>query len=141
MLVEFYGLRFQVPQGWTDITEDLPEGSPPSLARPTGVGVLQFSIAKYRDGNDPNITTDVLRSFVEDFFKKNHVACENITEYRNGLISVEGISSSGGEMLLARYFSNGNDVVLATYVSSEVESNEIESDMAGVETVLNSMEF
>ena len=33
MIVQFCGLTFDMPAGWEDITDDLPEGSPPSLVK------------------------------------------------------------------------------------------------------------
>lgn len=141
MLVAFHGLKFDLPQGWADITDDLPEGGPPSLARPNGVGALQFTFAKYRSGENPNITVAELRNFLNDFFARNGKAYENVVERSGRMISVQGVSGSDDEFVLARYLSNGKDVALATYVCSDASSAEALEDLRGVEVIMKSIEF
>jgi hypothetical protein len=141
MPVEFHGMRFDLPQGWLDITEDLPEGGPPSIARPGGVGALQFTFARYKSGENPGITIDVLRDLLREFFVINKISGGEFVEYHGHVMSVQGMSDSSDEFILARYFSNGRDVVLATYICSVVNSIETQEDLTGVEMIMNSMEF
>jgi len=141
MLVEFHGMKFDLPRGWEDITDDLAEGGPPSLARPDGVGALQFTLAKYRGGECPGVTIYMLRTFLDEFFENNKLSLDEFVEYSNRVISVQGISHSGDEFILARYFSNGKDVMLATYVCPRLSAIEAKEDLKDVETIMESMEF
>ncbi|MER9244506.1 hypothetical protein [Mesorhizobium sp. M0145] len=118
MRVEFYGLTFDLPAGWVDITGDLPEGSPPTLAKETdGGGAVQFSIAKYRSGEKPTVDFNVLRPFMIQFCQNNSIDVGHITNNESeGIISVGVLSEAVDQLLSAWYLSNGNDVVFMTYV-------------------------
>lgn len=141
MRVEFYGLKFDLPQGWVDITDDLPQGAIPTLARPMGVGAIQFSIAKYQGGEDPCVTIENLKEFLVEFCRRNDMRCDEIMDRREGVISVGATSVVNGELISARYLSNGRDVVLATYVCSDPVNRELEEDLNGVEEIMNTIEF
>ncbi|MER8730251.1 hypothetical protein NKH28_10445 [Mesorhizobium sp. M1227] len=118
MRVEFYGLTFDLPAGWVDIAGDLPEGSPPTLAKETdGCGAIQFSIAKYRSGEKPNVDFNVLRTFMIQFCHNNSIDVGHISNIESdGIISVGVLSETGDQLTSAWYLSNGNDVVFMTYV-------------------------
>lgn len=60
MHVECHGLRFDLPDKWVDVTDDLPPGTAAILARPTGVGAAKFSISRYQGGEDPAATIEDL---------------------------------------------------------------------------------
>jgi len=141
MRVEYNGLRFELPQGWADITEDLPSGSPPSLARATGVGAVQFSIAKYRGGKEPRVTLEDLRNFLTEFCERNDMQSDTMIDRKSRVMCVAATSVANGELITANYLSNGRDVVLATYVCADPESPELKEDLNGVEEIINSMDF
>jgi len=141
MRVEFYGLRFDLPDSWEDITDDLPDGSPPSLARPNGAGVVQFSIGKYRGGEAPNVTTADLRNLLEEFCIDNGMNCSEIMDCPEALPSVKAISAAEGGFIVARYFSNRKDVLLATYTCLDMSNSELAADLEGCEQIMNSMEL
>ncbi|MBR1284197.1 hypothetical protein JQ597_19290 [Bradyrhizobium sp. AUGA SZCCT0177] len=141
MRVEFYGLRLDLPAAWADVTEGLPGGSPPSLARPTGAGAIQFSIAKYRSGEEPNVTTDSLRALLEEFCQRNDMPRGTMVDCEGKLISVEASAVTNGELIRARYFSNGRDIVLGTYVCSDVDNYEMKEDLRDYERIMNSVDF
>ena len=141
MRVEFYGLRLDLPEAWVDVTEDLPVGSPPSLARPMGAGAIQFSIAKYRGGEEPNVTIDSLRALLAEFCQRNGMPCDHMVVCKGKLISVEASSVKNDELIRARYFSNGKDVVLGTYVCSDANNYEMKEDLKGYERIMNSVDF
>src|SRR4051794_33045611 len=103
MRVQFYGLSFDLPEAWADITQDVPGGSPPSLARPTGAGAIQFSIAKYRGGEEPNVTIDRSWALLEEFCQSNDMPCDNMVDCTGKLISVEASSLTNRELIRARY--------------------------------------
>jgi hypothetical protein len=141
MMVDYNGLRFDLPAGWFDITDDLPDGSPPSLARDTGVGALQFSIAKYRSGKEPEVTIDDLRALLSEFCQKHEISFNPITERNDKIGAVSNRHITGDELIYALYLSNSRDVLLATYVSTEPENPEVEEDLRGVNRIIKSMEF
>lgn len=141
MRVVFHGLKFELPQGWTDITDDLPQGVPPTLARPEGVGVLQFTLATYRSGQEPNVTTSDLRRLLFQFFGSIHKDCDSFIEFLRPVLSVQGSVVCDGEFVQARYYSNGRDVCLATYNCDDVNSIEAQEDLRGVGIIMNSIEF
>jgi len=141
MRVEFKGLNFNLLQGWTDITEDLPSGAPPSLARAEGVGTVQFSIAKYRSGEDPNVSIANLQVFLADFCDRNGIRWDKMIHRDGKIMSVSVTSTLDDEFIEVAYFSNGKDIVLLTYICSDVDSSEFENDMIGVNEIINSMEF
>jgi hypothetical protein len=139
--VEFYELKFDLTSGWADITDDLPEGSPPTLARPSGAGALQFSIAKYRSGDKPHINIEDLRKFLEAFCDRNSMPRNDIVDCSHELISIKTEAVVDGELLVARYTSNGRDVLLSTYVCPNINDLEMNEDLKGVEQILNSIEL
>lgn len=141
MLVDFHGMKLELPAGWSDVTDDLPVGGPPSLSRADGVGAIQFTFAKYRSGEEPNVTIAALRNFLLDFFERNKISLDRVVEKPGHVISIEGVSDSERHFILARYFSNGRDVALATYTCLETSSIEMQEDLKGVEIIMNSMKF
>lgn len=142
MIVGFHGLKFDLPEGWTDITDDLPDGSPPSLARTHGAGSIQFSFAVYRSGERPEVKMPDLRFLLADFFNKNQLSPNSIHEHiASSVFYVNGISRSGGEFISARYASNGSDILLATYVCQSPENAEMENDLKGFDSIMESLEF
>lgn len=141
MRVEFYGLKFDLPNNWKDITDDLPDGSPPSLARPSGAGALQFSVVKYRGGEEPNVKIGDLRKFLEEFCDCHGMSRADIVDCSQKLMSVKVETCVDGELIIARYFSNGRDVLLATYVCQDLDNPEMDEDLKGVGHIMNSMEL
>jgi hypothetical protein len=141
MRVEFNGLRFNLPHGWADITDDLPAGSPPSLARPTGVGAVQFSVAKYRGGKEPDVTVESLQKLLADFHAQHAIPGAEPISKIGKTMSVGATSIANGELISATYLSNGKDVVLTTYICQDTDSPELHEDLDGVEEILTSMDF
>jgi hypothetical protein len=122
MLVQFHGLRFDLPVGWADITDDLPEGSPPTLARSSGLGVIQFSIARHRGGINPAITVDGLRRLIADFSSSHALNIGELDETLASIIIVGCVGIATDETVAAWYLTNGHDVILVTYTSSSPDA-------------------
>ncbi|MCP9230865.1 hypothetical protein NMG46_11490 [Mesorhizobium sp. LMG 17147] len=141
MRVEFHGLTFDLPAGWVDIAGDLPEGSPPTLAKETdGCGAIQFSIAKYRSGEKPNVDVDVLRTFMIQFCNHNSIDVRHITQHESeGIVSVGVLSETTEKLLSAWYMSNGNDFVFMTYLCLADEDYLEELDVA--RSIVSSISF
>lgn len=66
----FADVLIELPAGWADVGDDMPEGAPPTLARVDGVGALQFSVARYQSGANPNIHEDDLDELLREFARK-----------------------------------------------------------------------
>jgi hypothetical protein len=60
---EFGGISVVAPHPWIDTTDDVKADEAPfTLAKQNiGVGALQFSIALYQEGEEPNITVSDLK--------------------------------------------------------------------------------
>jgi hypothetical protein len=122
MIVQFHGITFDAPVGWEDITDDLPAGSPPTIAKASGVSAVQFSIAKYRSGKKPNADFGVLRSFMLEFCQKNDIDAKNIWAKKfNDAMCVGVLSKTEQQVLSAWYLSDGNDFALVTYMTLDEE--------------------
>jgi hypothetical protein len=141
MLVDFYGLTFDLPAGWLDITEDLGNGAPPTLAKPQGVGVIQFSIARYRSGDDPKITISDLRGFLDHLCQHNGLTCGHIIEREREIVSVTAECARGEMLTLAGYFTNGSDLVFATYECLEADRPLIGDELTGARQVFDTLQI
>lgn len=65
---QFDSFSMQAPSGWVDITDEVEADHPPlTLAKPDGVGALQFSIALYSSGAEPNPCSKELLQMVNEF--------------------------------------------------------------------------
>ncbi|BCG94096.1 hypothetical protein [Mesorhizobium sp. 131-2-1] len=142
MIVQFHGLTFDLPAGWEDITDDLPEGSPPTLAKASGIGAFQFSIAKYRSGERPNTDFDVLRSFMIEFCQDNFIDIGRIFEKKFGAAMCVGVSSrTVDQTLSAWYLSNGDDFAFVTYLAQGEENDLIDKELDETREIISSISF
>lgn len=142
MRVEFYGLTFDLPAGWADITDDLPEGSPPTLAKASGASAVQFSIAKYHSGKNPKVSLDDLRSFMTEFCQNNSIDVEYISiRESHDIMCVGALSETAGELLSAWYLSNGKDVVFTTYVGLDDDADLLDKELDEARAIISSMSF
>jgi hypothetical protein len=142
MLVEYAGLRLELPEGWSDITPDLPPDSPFTLARATGGGALQFSVAEYKSGVRPNFRTDDLRRF----FKK----CADANGY-NGIEPkvVEGSVpycigaefSRLNEVVGMWYLSDGSNIAFITYNNDVSDEPNVTEELADIRIIVKSIKF
>lgn len=136
MQVQFHGLRFDLPSGWADITDELPEGSAPTLARPSGCGALQFSIGTYRSGTHPNFTAQSLRALLADFCSRQSLDAGDFEETTARVTTVGCVARTTEEVVAAWYLTNGIDVVLVTYVARTPDcSDELEQAKQLVATI------
>jgi hypothetical protein len=141
MQVQFHGLRFDLPPDWTDITDDLVEGAPPTLARPFGRGVIQFSTATYRSGPKPEVTVDSLRMLLRDFCAKKSLNYSLFEETRTRIMSVGYVGTAADEVLAAWYLSNGQDIVLVTYTSMGASEPDTVKELQQARELVATIEF
>lgn len=132
MPVLFHGLRFDLPSGWTDITDDLPEGSPATLARPSGSGAIQFSLGAYRSGANPDVTAEHLRALLVDFCSRNSLDTGDLEETTARITTVGCVARAEGEIVAVWYLTNGRDVALVTYASQASDYAEELSQARGL---------
>ena len=141
MQVTFAGARFDISEEWCDITEDLDPGVPPTLARPDGVGVIQFSVAKYKGGAKPSVTRADLTEMLSAFLKtKRLTGIEPAVLEGSRCTAVGGVSKTPDEIIGAWYLSNGNDVALVTYTCT-ADDPACEAELAEAGKVVRTLEF
>jgi hypothetical protein len=138
---EFYGLALRLPSDWRDITPDLPAGAPPTLAKPDGVGAIQFSIAQYQGGEAPHVDRAALQNLLENFCARHGFNCHPQAEGHGNIQVVKSHAIMDRELVAVWYVSNGADVVLATYVSQRADSDVTNDELREAETVIRSLKF
>ncbi|TGQ73028.1 hypothetical protein EN829_011320 [Mesorhizobium sp. M00.F.Ca.ET.186.01.1.1] len=142
MIVEFYGITFDAPNGWQDITASLPDGSPPTMSKASGASAVQFSIAKYRSGEMPNINLGDVKSFTIEFCQRNSIDIKNIfSGSKSGMTYAGVLSEAADKLLSAWYLSNGRDIVFVTYVGISDDVNILADELSEAREIVLSMSF
>ena len=139
--VTLAGVSMTVPEGWTDVSDDLPAGSPATLAKPDGIGALQFSPAKYRAGALPKIDPHDLEQLLEDFASTRRLPKRPIRHGRGMHPFVAADFRANGEFLRVWYISNGCDLALVTYVALEPDSPKLGDEMHEADEIVRSLDF
>jgi hypothetical protein len=137
----FAGLTIVIPDTWLDISDDLPPGSPPTLAKADGIGALQFSPARYRSGTVPNFAASDLQHLLEDFATTRKLATAVIEHGSGRHPFVVADFPSDGEFLRAWYVSNGRDLALVTYVTLEPGSLRLATEIQDASDIVASLDF
>ena len=140
--VLFAGVTLVLRAGWLDITDDLPEGAPPTLARLDGIGALQLSVARYRSGAEPNIAEQDLRGLLHEFFDRHHLG--KPTDVRmslGGNIIISGDFSREYESGRVWLVSDGRDVALVTYTAQEPQDARIRAEISESDGIVASLGF
>lgn len=107
--VNLSGLTLVLPTGWLDITNDLPRGSAPTIAKEDGVGVIQFSVARYRSGVEPHLDVAALREMLDEF--GDHHRLGKPVSYEEG-------QGYGGNRFVAAEFSLPDQVIAVWYLTN-----------------------
>jgi len=141
MLVTFAGVRFELSEEWCDVTGDLDPGSPPTLARENGVGVIQFSVAKYKSGEKPSITEAGLKDMLLELFKSKHLGDAEPTILQGSRCFGAGATSAKTDAVIgAWYLSNGTDIALVTYTCMSGDPAR-QRELADAEKLAKTLEF
>ena len=113
------------PGEWEDITDEMDDPDAPfTLAKEFGVGALQFSVAEYQSGDLPKFTLSDLEALRHEFANHRGLARPFDAILIDGNFMVSGGSYHVDEDLMrVWYCSNGEDVVLVTYVADWSERN------------------
>jgi hypothetical protein len=130
-----------VPDGWTDISDDLPPGGPYTLAMADGIGALQFSPALYRSGALPNVDLAALEGLLADFAKTRKLAIPVISRGSGRHPFVVADFPSADEFLRVWYISNGRDLALVTYVTLEPRSDGLRREIQDAHDIVASLDF
>ena len=141
MDLEFYGIALRLPSDWRDITDDLPDGSPPTLAKPNGLGAIQFSIARHQGGEAAHIDRAALQGLLEDFCARHGFDCLPQSDDHDNIQVVKSRAIVDAELVAIWFASNGADVVLATYVSQQPGSRDTTDELNEAEAVIGSLRF
>lgn len=138
-LCTFADVRILLPNGWVDVTDDMPEGTPPTLAKPDGVGALQFSVGRYRSGANPQVSPDDLEAMLKEF-ADTHSLDVAVDVERGTSVSQYGSFLRGDDLIRAWYLTNGSDVALVTYVAAAA-SCDAAAELADAGTIVRSIDF
>jgi hypothetical protein len=139
-MTNFADVGMTLVDGWLDITDDLPPGTPPTLAKADGVGALQFSTARYRSGSLPVFQFSTLQEMLAELRtsrglgKPDHTGSRTVSDNRVLMADF----SPAGETLRIWYVTNGRDLVFATYTGQERDARvtrELEEATAIVESI------
>ena len=141
MDLQFHSLALRLPSDWRDITDDLPDGSPPTLAKPDGVGAIQFSIARHQGGEAPHVDRAALQNLLENFCARQGFDCHPQAESHDNIQVVKSHALMDGGLVAIWYVSNGADVVLSTYVSQQSGSDATRVEWQEAEVIIRSIRF
>jgi hypothetical protein len=138
----FYSLSLGLPEPWCDITDDLPEGTSPTLARGAkGCGVLQFTIARHTGGAHPEFDGEKLKKLLLGFEEARGLEGrrnEALTENRNLVLRAD--YTMGSDFIRVYYVSDRANVLVATYLCQQDEA-ELKEELADADTIIESIKF
>lgn len=140
MRVGFAGVELNLPDGWLDVTDSLPEHSPFTLSRADGLGAIQFSVAHYRAGPTPKIDAQALIAMLCERAQSFPIPLTPSLIQSEPRIVVGGAASQAGETLGAWQISDGSNVAFVTYFASD-EQLRCRQELAEAETIVKSITF
>jgi hypothetical protein len=137
-MARWYGLDLDVPDGWSDTTQDAGPRAPPTLTREDGVGALQFSIAVYRSGQRPDATADALAAMLEDFAARKGLLdpIDRVTRASPPLVGATYRLAE--KAVRAWYVSDGLSFALVTYLCGWRDRH---TELDEVEEIVRSVRF
>jgi hypothetical protein len=140
-LCTFADVRISLLDGWVDVSDDMPEGTPPTLAKLEGVGALQFSVGRYRSGANPQVSPDDLAALLKEFADTRSLGlAADVERGKSASHYVGGSFLHGDDLIRAWYLTNGSDLALVTYVA-EAASGDAAVELAEAGTIVKSIDF
>lgn len=119
----------------------MPEGAPPTLARTDGVGTLQFSVARFESGANPNIHSDDLGVLLREFARTRLLGVPSDVEHGETISRyIGGTFIRDSDLTRVWYASNGSDLVLVTYVA-ETGNPACIAELADAALIVKSIDF
>jgi hypothetical protein len=138
--IAFAGLHLSLVEGWQDVTNDLSEGSPPTLARADGVGVMQVSCGAYTGGAPPNVAAEDLKEMLFDFARRHSFATpQQVREVKAAEVVVSADLSKEGEVVVVWYATNYWSVALVTYTAISERTQAVSEEIEAVERMVCSI--
>jgi hypothetical protein len=133
-------LQITTPADWLDVTTEIEESTPPlSLAKPNGVGAIQFTMAEFRGGKPPGITLDTLSDLLADFAQSRKFGRGFAsTRQDEPLLTVAASFDIAGRFWRVWYCSNGQSVALVTY---NCGNNQQQAELSDCENIVRSLKF
>jgi len=142
MRVSIAEVTVDLPEGWFDVTDELPDSGPITLARSEGVGAIQFSIAKYREGPQPAIDIAALQSLLLAFGDSRGLGSPaNVSKGQGRNCFVSGDFGSTEEFVRVWYVSDGQDVALVTYVTQQPKNKATVEELRDAQVLIESLAF
>ncbi len=139
------GVAIEVLASWHRmVADDLPNDAPPTLARPDGVGVIQFSAARYLSGTKPEIDGPTLRAMLETFVVASNLSGAEMMEARRtsrGHQVVEARYDGNGERIHVWIVSNGSNSALVTYVTQRSPDSLVEAEIQDALAIVDRLRF
>ena len=125
---------------WCDVTDEVDGERPPrTLARPQGVGALQFSVAAYLGGDLPNPPPQDLLSLLADFARSHQLGDMTDVVVEGGHRQLAAASFSFGEdYLRVWYASDGKSFAKVTHTSAWGEQH---SELPDCERMVRTLQF
>lgn len=138
---QFAGVNLYLPDQWVEITDTLPSGTPPTLAREDGYGALQFTIGIHESGKVPHFTRLELERLLYHFedghdFERQ----QKVVEFADG--SSFGISCDydrEAEFVRVWYVTNGKEIAFITYLNSKMTLSD--EELGEATAIAESVEF
>ena len=139
--VKFSEIELELPPGWVVVTDELPEGAPPTLAKTDGLGALQFSVATPGAGPRPTVELEDLEDLLRNF-ADNQGFDEPLIEIHPGKTKLVSADFRGDEdFLRVWYGSDGTNVMLVTYFSAAPEDERLPDEVSEAEAIVSSVAF
>ena len=138
--VVFNTFTVSVPDGWSDITSDVDGDNPPStLASFNGVGALQFSVALYQSGPDPDPSQADLQQMVKDFGTERGLGAPvSLAAETFPVRLAAGSFHAGCEYIRVWHVSDGQNFAFITYVCDWSEQR---MELPDCERIVRSLRF
>lgn len=139
---EFAGVRLSHDEEWLDITDDLPKGTPFTLAMgEEGAGVLQFSVGRYESGPRPDFDVRKLKKLLLEFADEKGLGPPGKLQERAIPPLVSGDFESGDSYIRAWYLSDGESIALVTYTGGRLSDPTVERELRSAEEIVRSITF
>jgi hypothetical protein len=140
-MTQFAGLAFDLPPGWFDISNDLPPGSPATLARETGVGAIEISVSRAEGGSEPMIDETDLEDMLREFCEQNAIQLNFESIPAAVRYAVGGVSRWEGAVVGLWYLSDGQNVAMVSYFADTTPAEAADQELADAEAIVRTASF
>ena len=142
-LASFADVLIEIPAHWLDITDTLPEGTPPTLAVENGIGALQFSVGLYASGPAPKMNRKSLERFLYHLEDARGVERQmNARDWGNAFVF--GITCDytlKDSFVRVWYCSNGPNVALVTFFTHPITTPSLYAELLEADAIACSLRF